>query len=108
VTTAPSPVPADVVVVPELPDAWPASGYGDVAVIAAQLPDPGTLAPGTRVVVHGQPRAPKGLLSRVFRGKGRSVQRAVRGSALLARGYVRLGGGADPKTGADLAWGFAP
>jgi hypothetical protein len=46
------------------------------------------------------------LLSAI--GRGRTVGRAERCSALLARGYVRIGAGVDPKTRNDLAWGHAP
>lgn len=54
---------------------------------------------------------PPSFASRLFAAIGRrsrDVPRAVRCSALLARGYVKIGAGVDESTGADLAWGYAP
>jgi hypothetical protein len=88
-------------------EGWPASGYGDVAAIARQLPNPTSLGEGTLVLLLPEADAPGGVLGRLF-GAGRpKIARAIRCSALLARGYVGVGGGIDPVTGLDLAWGYA-
>jgi hypothetical protein len=78
------------------------------ASVARALPDPTSLPEGTLVVVLGavaDPSLASRLLSAV--GRGRVVPRAHRCSALLARGYVRIGADLDEKSGQDLAWGFA-
>ncbi len=80
-----------------------------VAAIARALPDPASLESGTKVVIPGSP-AGAGLAARLLSvvGRGRTIHRAHRCTALLARGYERIGAGPDPKTGQDLAFGFAP
>ena len=54
----------------------------------------------------------KGLVSRRSvlgaLGRKRGVSRAARCTALVARGYMRVGAGTDPDTDADLCWGYAP
>lgn len=60
---------------------------------------------GALVVVA--PGAALGLFARMFRPRA-PLARAVRGSALLLRGYQAIGGGVDPVSGLDLAWGEAP
>jgi hypothetical protein len=40
-------------------------------------------------------------------GRGKTVSRVERCSALVARGYVDVGA-AEDELGADLAWGRAP
>jgi hypothetical protein len=72
----------------------------DVAAVASQLPDPSTLSPGTLVVVLPDTEGEARLLGRLFRARP-SIPRAVRGSALLARGYSRIGGDDD------ILWGRA-
>jgi hypothetical protein len=63
------------------------TGLAAVAEVVAQIPDPDSLAPGTRVVIGD---APKGsALSRIFR-RATSVKTVIRASALLARGYVDI------------------
>lgn len=81
----------------------------DVGVAARALPDPKELDEGTLVVVTEEARAEKSLVRSVLGALGRkqSVPRAIRCSALLARGYVRVGAGIDPDTRADLAWGYS-
>ena len=79
-----------------------------VATIARALPDPSTLAAGTKVIVLAAPDRPSltaRLLSAV--GRGKAVPKAHRCTALLARGYERIGATQDPKE-KDLAWGFVP
>ena len=86
---------------------WPSDGIGPVAKVIAQLPEPASLAPGTRVVVHARARRGPGVLSRLF-GMRRQAHVAVRCSALLARGYREIGAARDDKTGETIAWGIAP
>jgi hypothetical protein len=91
----------------DLPDAWPTSGFGEADVVARQLPDPTSLSAGQLVVVL--PRgAPAGeWLSRLL-GKRAWAAGAIRATALLARGYRRIGAGFDPVSHYDLVWGYAP
>lgn len=73
--------------------------------IVAQLPLPSTLEAGALIVILGDVASPGALLGRWLGARVR-VPRHRRSSALLARGYVRLGGGVDPKNGSDLAWAY--
>lgn len=81
----------------------------DVASLARALPDPDTLPPGALVVVLPNVIDPPSLGSRLLAalGRGRTVSRALRSSALVARGYVRVAAGVDTDTRADLVWGYA-
>ena len=81
-------------------------GTCTTADVVAQLPAPASLPPGTTVVVLGT-AATDGPLWRFF-ARGVPVSRAARCSALIARGYVDIGAGLDPESGADLAWGRTP
>ena len=47
----------------------------------------------------------KGVLGRLFGGGHARIARPVRGSALLVRGYTRLGGGVDVFISADALAG---
>ena len=82
---------------------------GDVAAVARALPDPDTLGPDVLVVVlPGVIEAPS--ISRrllAVLGRGRVVSRALRASALVSRGYVRVAAGIDGTTRTDLVWGFS-
>jgi hypothetical protein len=90
----------------DLPADWPATGFGDTGLIAAQIPDRASLAPGQLVVIL--PRgAPKSAWVGRLLGARAWAAGAVRGSALLARGYVAIGGGVDPSSKMDLVWGYA-
>lgn len=83
---------------------------GSVAAVMASLPDPSALPPGTLVVVPGEIAAKSRSLARsVFAAfvRPKNVARVHRCSALVARGFVDVGGGLD-ESGADLAWGYAP
>ncbi len=89
----------------DLPDLWPASGFGRASVIAGQLPDPESLAEGQLVVLL--PRgAPREAWLRRLLARSKWIAGAVRGSALLARGYARIGAGIDPASKMDLVWGY--
>lgn len=75
------------------------------------LPDPDALEPGTLVLVTTEPRTTeRSLVRSVLGALGRKekVARATRCTALVARGYMRVGAGTDPDTDADLCWGYAP
>ncbi|MCL2723008.1 MAG: hypothetical protein FWD69_01085 [Polyangiaceae bacterium] len=82
----------------------------DVASLAAALPEPDSLEPGALVIVLARVVEAPTLARRVFfaLGRGHTISRALRCSALLCRGYVRIGAGTDPETRADLAWGYVP
>ena len=68
------------------------------------LPDPSLIA-GAIVVVAPEALA-GGFFSRLIGGE-RPLSRAVRGAALLLRGYFAIAGGVDPASGLDLVWGEA-
>jgi hypothetical protein len=102
--------------------AWSDADDADIAIVltrgeadlptleetVAQLPEPETLPEGRLVVVLGELRPSTSLTARLERWLGSTkarVPRALRTSALLARGYERLGAGKD-QVGHDLAWGY--
>jgi hypothetical protein len=78
-----------------------------VAEVAAQLPDPASVAEATLVVAVAGTPAQRGLLGRIFTREA-PISRQARATALLARGYVRIGAAVDDGTGLDLVWGYAP
>jgi hypothetical protein len=79
-----------------------------VESIVTQIPRATSLAPGSPLVVFGSATYEAPSWRRLF-GAGRvAVTRAARCSAMLARGYVDIGGGVDDQSGADLAWGWTP
>ena len=80
----------------------------DPANVASQLPEATTFAGGTPLVVLGDAARGGPAWRRLLRADKVSVPRAARCTALLARGYVDVGGGLDESTGADLAWGWSP
>jgi endonuclease V-like protein UPF0215 family len=79
-----------------------------VARVMELLPDPSSLEPGTLVLLPGQ-SASRSLARSVLAvfGRTKTVPRALRCSALLARGYVDIGAAEDDAR-VDLAWGRAP
>lgn len=77
----------------------------DVAEVISQLPEIDSVPPGTKVVIAGRAAAPSGLFARIFSGK-KTVPRAVRSSALLARGFVDIAAASEGDD--DLVWGFTP
>jgi hypothetical protein len=82
-----------------------------VETIMNALPDPSELPPGTLVVVPGELAGSRSLAQSVLAALGRRkpIARALRCSALVARGYVDVGAGApQDEVRADLAWGYAP
>jgi hypothetical protein len=74
-----------------------------IATLVEALPDPRTVA-GAPVVVLPTPPA-TGLLARLALRRVAPIPRALRGAALLLRGYRSIGGGVDPRSGLDLVWG---
>ena len=81
----------------------------DVASLARVLPDPDTLPSGVLVVVLPHVVDPPSLANRFLAalGRGRTVSRALRASAMVARGYVRVAAGIDRETRSDLVWGYS-
>lgn len=84
-----------------------------VASVMAKLPDPAELPRGALVILPGTMASSGGSLTRITRsvlsvlGRTKTVGRAHRCSALVARGYVDVGATGDETCG-DLAWGYAP
>ncbi len=74
-----------------------------VALVIAELgaPPPGTLV----LVLPAAARGP-GLLDRL--APAPTIPLALRCTALVAQGYTGVGGGVDPASGLELAWGIAP
>jgi hypothetical protein len=83
----------------------PLESSHDVAVVAAALPDPASLPPGTLVVAA--PAEPRKRLLGVF-GKAAQLSRSVRATALVARGYTGVAAALDAASDRDLVWGYAP
>ena len=81
----------------------------DVASLARVLPDPDALPAGVLVVVLPQVLDPPSLANRLRAalGRGRTASRALRASAMVARGYVGVAAGIDRATRTDLVWGYA-
>jgi hypothetical protein len=90
---------------PPLDASWPSHGIGPVLIVFDALPSPEQYEPGAWVGLLADPPAPAGW--RRFLGPRRSVHRAVRCAALLARGYEEVGAGVDAE-GHDVAWGRVP
>lgn len=88
----------------------PADLLGDLEGAARALPDPAELPAGTLVMVEARVREARSLGRAVLAALGRirNASRCIRCSALVARGYVRVGASSDPDTRADWAWGYAP
>lgn len=88
----------------------------DVASVARRLPDPGSLESGTRVEIPAEVEVPKTMKSRLLAalGRGATVPRVLRCTALVARGYVRVAADSaqrdtsDKSGKRDLVWGYAP
>ena len=73
----------------------------DPAQVAAQLPAANTLDAGAAVLVEPGAVQKRGLLRRVLGDRRVPVSKAVRCTALLARGYV------DIAAEGDVVWGRA-
>jgi hypothetical protein len=81
----------------------------DVVSLARALPDPDALTPGVLVVVLPNVVDPPSLGNRLLAalGRGRSVSRVLRATAMVSRGYVRVAAGVDETTRSNLVWGYA-
>ena len=81
----------------------------NVAALASALPDPDVLAPGVLVVVLPDVVHPPSLANRLRAALGRAgtASRALRASAMVSRGYVRVAAGVDGETRTDLVWGYS-
>jgi len=78
---------------PSVGSDWPASGLGPILVLLEGLPDPQSVGKGAWIAVFPGPSAPrrKGIVSRLFTPRTTEhLHLAVRCTALLARGYVRI------------------
>jgi hypothetical protein len=82
----------------------------DVATVARALPDPDGLPPGTLLIVLPSIVGAPSLTGRFLAamGRGPTASRALRATALVAHGYVRVAAGVDRETRSDLVWGYAP
>lgn len=94
---------ACVAVLLDVPLEWPGSGFGDVGLVAAQLPDPASLEPAQLVVVLPRSASNGPWLTRLIH-RPAWIAGAIRSSALLARGYVGISAGFDPRSRQDLVW----
>lgn len=74
----------------------------------AQVPEGDAYGEGTLMVILGESRAAPSILGRYFTARRAPIPRSVRATALLARGFVRIGAAFDPASGADLVWGYGP
>jgi hypothetical protein len=81
-----------------------------VDAVMTKLPDPDELEGGTLVLLPADAGGRRSLARTVLAafGRTRTIPRALRCSALVARGYVDVGAGVDPDTRSDLAWGYVP
>jgi hypothetical protein len=97
---------ADIVVALEHAKVGGDTGEPLAGEILPQLPVCETLRRGALVIVLADVGASSGFLR--FLVPRAKVSRAARAAALLAAGYVQLGGGLEPKSGHDLVWGYSP
>lgn len=65
-------------------------GLEPLVLLAAELPDPRSLSPGSWVMVSPGREQKRGVMSRVFGRKPKHSHLAVRCTALLIRGYVNV------------------
>jgi hypothetical protein len=79
----------------------------DASAIASSLPDPASLPAGALVIVAGDSLARRGFFAKLLAGGAADgMTRHARATALLARGYTRIGAGVDAASGLDLVWGY--
>lgn len=92
--------------VPVVDERYDDAGMGPVEPLAEELPLPSDLGDVKMLVVVGGPARPVGFFGRVFgQRRARGVHPAVRGAALLARGYTDVSGGSFGEHH-DAVWGF--
>jgi hypothetical protein len=80
----------------------------DVGSLFAQIPKATIFPSGTPIVLLGTAISRVNAWRRLLGGGSVRVPRATRCTALVARGYIDVGGGIDESTGSDLAWGCSP
>jgi len=80
----------------------------DASSVLAQVPGAAALPPRTPIVILGCAVRGEGLWRRLLGAGTVRVARAARCTALVARGFVDVGGGVDEASGSDLAWGWSP
>ena len=90
--TDPDPAEALSETFPRTYDQWMADPEGTLLFVLPQIIDPPSLASRFLAAL----------------GRGRTVSRALRATALVARGYVGVAAGVDRETRSDLVWGFTP
>jgi hypothetical protein len=93
-------------ITPQLDESWPQHGLGSLAEVLALIPEPSALPAGSWIAVEASERMGRWSLRRLVH-KPRFVHRALRCTALLARGYEFVGAGSD-QDGRDIAWGRVP
>jgi hypothetical protein len=76
--------------------------------VAAQIPSATTLPPRSPLVIYGTATCSASWWRRILGPRRLTVTRGARCGAMLARGYINIGGGIDQSSGADLAWGWSP
>jgi hypothetical protein len=99
---------------PLLDERYGADGFGPVEPLAEALPAPEELVRGERLVILSGAAPRPGFFGRFRRAA--FLHASVRGAALLARGYVDIGGGPQDGAGArhpdgsadDPVWGYPP
>jgi hypothetical protein len=74
-----------------------------VGLVASQLPDPASLDPAQILVVLPRSAFTGPWLARLIH-RPAWIAGAVRASALLARGYMGISAGFDPRGRQDLVW----
>lgn len=84
-------------------DVSEADAFHTVGAIAARLPEPCELTPGSWIAVVDRPPPKRGLVDRLFGSAPNGVHLAVRCTALAVRGYVHVCASADGQ-----AFGQAP
>jgi hypothetical protein len=89
----------------------PERDAGSIASIADRLPAIADLDPDTLVLIDGEIDRPPSLarsVLAVFGNRGKRLSCPDRCTALVARGFVRVGAATDQDERLDLAWGYAP
>lgn len=83
---------------------------GSAASIARALPDPSSLDPGTLVIVPREIAGAQSFARSVLAvfGRAKTIERALRCTALVSRGYVDVGAADEEDRRSDLAFGFSP
>ena len=83
------------------------SDLNTVEALLPQVPMASTLPSGALLVIFGAAARGGPIWRRLLWGRAAPVARALRCTAMLARGYVDIGAGPDERGSASLAWGRA-